>query len=225
MGNYFGEKKKGKDICSVCVNKYFLFVLTVGSQDLIYRTSLSALLYNGINFFKCITVLFFVTFLSIPSKIHLLVLVKSFQQHVFSRIIYLHSFTELFHKIFPCSSEQIAIIHESYLWFIVASVEKYLSEVFVYTCRKVNFLNWYFTNVSLFSTLISVWLKHLMCGQLKKDEITQAKLVLLSLLFLCKFMNGTKKNKKWKSCRKSCCFYVSSFFISSAQVVLYSKPK
>ena len=29
MGNYFGGKKKVKDIFSVCVNKYFLFVLTV----------------------------------------------------------------------------------------------------------------------------------------------------------------------------------------------------
>ena len=53
--------------------------------------------------------------LSIPSKTHLLVLVKSFQQHKFSQIIYLHSFTEQFHKIFPCSSEQIAVIPESYL--------------------------------------------------------------------------------------------------------------
>ena len=29
----------------------------------------------------------------------------------------------------------------------------------------------------------------------ERDEITQAKLVLLSLLLLCHFMNGTKKNK------------------------------
>ena len=54
-------------------------------------------------------------FLSIPSKIHLLVLVKSFQQPKFSQIIYLHSFTKLFHKISRCSSEQIAVIPESYL--------------------------------------------------------------------------------------------------------------
>ena len=47
----------------------------------------------------------------------------------------------------------------------------------------------------------------------EKDEITQAKLVLLSLLLLCNFMNGTKKNKNWKSCRKakSADFYVSYF--------------
>ena len=63
----------------------------------------------------------------------------------------------------------------------------------------------------------------------EKDEITQAKLVLLSLLLLCNFMNGTKKNKSWKSCRKakSAYFYVmlllcQLFFISSVQVVLYS---
>ena len=37
----------------------------------------------------------------------------------------------------------------------------------------------------------------------EKDEITQAKLVLLSLPLLCNFMNGTKKNKNWKSCRKA----------------------
>ena len=118
----------------------------------------------------------FCHFLSIPSKIHLLVLVKSFQQHAFSRIIYLHSFTELFHKIFPCSSEQIAVIHESYLLFIVVSVEKYLSEVFVNKYRKVNFLNWYFTNISLFSTLTSVWLKNLMCGQLKRMRLLKQNL-------------------------------------------------
>ena len=49
-------------------------------------------------------------FLSIPSKIHLLVLVTSFQQPKFWQIIHLHSFTELFHKISRCSSEKIAVI-------------------------------------------------------------------------------------------------------------------
>ena len=53
--------------------------------------------------------------LSIPSKIYLLVSVKSFQQHKFSQIICLHSFIKLFLKIFPCSSEQIAVIPENYL--------------------------------------------------------------------------------------------------------------
>ena len=53
----------------------------------------------------------------------------------------------------------------------------------------------------------------------EKDEITQAKLVLISLLLLCNLMNGTKKNKNWKSCRKAksaysyvmLLLYVSSF--------------
>ena len=105
----------GKDIFSVCVNKYFLFVLTVrlprpyiSSKPV--RTSL-----QWHKFLQMHHSFVFCHFLSIPSKIHLLVWVKSFQQHAFSRKIYLHSFTELFHKIFPCSSEQIAIIHENYL--------------------------------------------------------------------------------------------------------------
>ena len=131
MGNYFGGKKKGKDIFSVCVNKYFLFVLAVRlPRPYIEQACQHFFTMGGITFFKCITVLVFVTFCPFLQKIHLLVLVKSLQQHVFSRIIYLYSFTELFHKIFPCSSKQIAVIHESYLKFIVVSVEKYLSEVF-----------------------------------------------------------------------------------------------
>ena len=52
----------------------------------------------------------------------------------------------------------------------------------------------------------------------EKDEITQEKLELRYLLLLCKFMNGTKKNKNWKFAGRpnqptfmSCCFNVNSF--------------
>ena len=55
--------------------------------------------------------------------------------------------------------------------------------------------------------------------------------MLLSLLLLCNFMNGTKKNKNWKSCRKAKSAYCyvmlllcQLFFIPSVQVVLYNKP-
>ena len=59
------------------------------------------------------------------------------------------------------NDKKIAVIHESNQWFIVVSVEKYLSEVFVNKYRKVNFLNWYFTNVKK----SHVW-------PVEKDEIT-----------------------------------------------------
>ena len=45
--------------------------------------------------------------------------------------MHLHLFTELFHKIFPHSSEQIAVIPESYIQFIVMSEKKYLWYCFV----------------------------------------------------------------------------------------------
>ena len=118
-GELLWGKKEGKDIFSVCVNKYFLFVLTVRlPRPYISNKPVSTSL-QWHKFLQMHHSFVFCHFLSIPSKIHLLVWVKSFQQHAFSWIIYLHSFTELFHKIFPCSSEQIAIIHENYcnlLW-------------------------------------------------------------------------------------------------------------
>ena len=95
MCNFFGEKKKGKEIFSVCVNNEA-------------PKTLCSLLWHKFlqvhhNFSLC-------HFLSIPSKTRSPGLVKSFQQPKFSQIIYLHSFTELFHKISRCSSEQIAVI-------------------------------------------------------------------------------------------------------------------
>ena len=58
----------------------------------------------------------------------------------------------------------------------------------------------------------------------EKDEITQAKLVLLSLLLLCNFMNGTKKNKNWKSCRKAqptYCYVMLLLYVSSFSFQVY----
>ena len=49
MCNFFGEKRKER--------RYVLFVIEQwDSLDLIYRTSMSTLLYYGINFVKCITI-------------------------------------------------------------------------------------------------------------------------------------------------------------------------
>ena len=91
---------------SVCVCVFLVCVCVVKNKHV--NTSLL--------WYKCLQVhhkFSICHLLSIPSKIHILVLVNLFQQHKFSQIIYLHSFTELFHKIFPCSSEQIAVIPES----------------------------------------------------------------------------------------------------------------
>ena len=57
----------------------------------------------------------------------------------------------------------------------------------------------------------------------EKDEITQAKFVLRSLLLLCDFMNGTKKNKNWKSCRKakSAYFYVMQLLCQLFSFLVY----
>ena len=95
----------------------------------------------------------------------------------------------------------------------MVSVKIYLSEVFVNKYRRVNFLNWYFTNVSLFSTLTSVWLKNFLCGQLKRKRLLKQNLCYL-LYSLCVILwMELKRTKTEKSCRKakSAYFYVSSF--------------
>ena len=85
------------------------------------------------------------------------------------------------------------------LWW----VWKYLSEVFVNKYRKVNFLNLYFTNVSLFSTLTSVWLKYLMCGQLKGMRLLKQNLCYFLYSSCVILWVETKKKKNWKGCRKA----------------------
>ena len=73
------------------------------------------------------------------------------------------------------------------------SVEKYLSEVFVNKYRKVFELILYKCFFVQHSNICVIKKSHV--WPVEKEEITQAKLVLLSLLLLCNFMNGTKKNK------------------------------
>ena len=66
--------------------------------------------------------------------------------------------------------------------FLLISTGKLTFELILYKCFFVQHSN---TRVIKKS---HVW-------PVEKEEITQAKLVLLSLRLLCNFMNGTKKNK------------------------------
>ena len=98
------------------------------------------------------------------------------------------------------------------------SVEKYLSEVFINKYRKVNFLNWYFTNVSLFSTLTSVWLKNLMCGPLKRTRLLKQNMCYFLYSFCVILWMELKRTKTEKVAGRpnqptfmSCCFYVCYF--------------
>ena len=74
---------------------------------------------------------------------------------------------------------------------------------------KVNYLNWYFANVSLFSTLTSVWLRILMCGQLKRTRLLKQNLGYFLYSF-CVILWMELKRTKTENVM-SCCFCVSSF--------------
>ena len=88
-------------------------------------------------------------------------------------------------------------------------MEKYLRELFVNKYMKVNFLNWYFANVSLFSTLTSVWLRIFMCGQLKRTRLLKQNLGYFLYSFSVILWMELKRTKTENV--MSCCFYVSSF--------------
>ena len=95
MCNFFGETNEGKEVFSVCV------CVVKGKH-----VNTSLLCHN---FLQVHHTFGLCHLLSIPSKIHLLVLVNLFQQHKFSQIIYLHSFTELFHKIFLAHQNKLKL--------------------------------------------------------------------------------------------------------------------